>query len=141
MALSAAKGTAEFYVTTRENSSSLFRPAKPQQEFGVHIKNTIVVPTDRLDSQLKAERILRPSMLKIDVQGGELEVLKGLGELREVIDFVYLEVSFMELYENQPLFGELNEFLCMNGYRLRGMANAHVDGVFGPAQADALYCR
>jgi FkbM family methyltransferase len=141
VALASATGAAEFHVTTREDSSSLFRPAKPQQEIGVRIKETIVVPTDRLDSQLKAEQISRPSLLKIDVQGGELDVLKGLGDLREVIDYVYLEVSFMELYENQPLFEELDKHLCLNGYRLRGMANAHVDTVFGPAQADALYSR
>ena len=141
VALAAAEGTAEFHVTTREDSSSLFRPAKPQQEFGIRVKDTIIVQTDRLDSQLKAEEVLRPSLLKIDVQGGELEVLKGLGDLQSVVDYVYLEVSFMELYENQPLFEELNEFMRLTGYRLRGIANASVDSAFGPTQADALYCR
>ena len=127
VALATAKGTAEFHVTTREDSSSLFRPATLQQEIGVRIKETIIVQTDRLDSRLKRDEILRPSLLKIDVQGGELDVLKGLGDLLAVIDYIYLEVSFMELYENQPLFAETDAFLRSYGYHLRGIANAYVD--------------
>lgn len=139
VALAANKGIVEFHVTTREDSSSLLRPGKPQQEIGISIKDTITVQMDRLDGQLKAEEILRPSLLKIDVQGGELDVLKGLGDLRQVIDSVYLEISFTELYENQPLFEEMDQFLRSCGYRLRGVANAYVDRAFGPTQADALY--
>jgi FkbM family methyltransferase len=140
-ALAAARGSAAFHVTTRDDSSSLFRPATPQQNIGVRIKDTIVVETDRLDNRLKASEILRPSLLKIDVQGGELDVLKGLGVLREAVDYVYLEVSFQELYENQPLFAETDAFLRSCGYQLRGIANAYVDKGIGPTQADALYSR
>jgi FkbM family methyltransferase len=141
VALAAKKGTAEFHVTTREDSSSLFRPTSPQEAMGVRVKDTIEVATDRLDTQLRSEEVLRPSMLKIDVQGGELGVLQGASELLDVIDHIYLEVSFIELYENQPLFAETDTFLRSYGYSLRGIANGHVSRALGPLQADALYSR
>jgi len=140
-ALSTARGSAEFYVTTREDSSSLFRPTVVQQDAGINIKNTINVQTERLDSVLSGENILRPSLLKIDVQGAELDVLGGVGELFDVINYVYVEVSFIELYAGQPLFSEIEKFLKSVGYKLRGFANPYVDRKYGPLQADALFCR
>ena len=78
---------------------------------GIGIKETIVVPKDRLENVLSADDVRRPCLLKIDVQGGELDVLRGIGPFVDVIDYIYLEVSFIELYEGQPLFPEINEFL------------------------------
>src|SRR6266404_4861833 len=137
MALSAEVGSREFYVTSREDSSSLLCPAKAQHEMGISVKGRIVVPTDRLENVLSAGEILRPSLLKIDVQGGELEVLKGMGRRADVIDYIYVEVSFIELYEGQPLFAEIDKFMTSIGYNLRGVANCIADRAHGPTQADA----
>jgi len=141
IALSVDKGSAKFYVGSREDSSSLLLPASGRLEMGLGIKDTIVVQKDRLENVLSTADVLRPSLLKIDVQGGELDVLKGIGPLLDVIDYIYLEVSFIELYEGQPLFAEINKFLNSAGYNLRGIANCYVDRVHGPTQADALFCR
>ena len=141
VALTANQGNAEFYVTSREDSSSLLHPAKAQKEKGIAVKETVIVPTNRLENVLSTDELLRPSLLKIDVQGAELDVLTGMGKLTEVIDYIYLEISFIELYERQPLFAEIDQFLKSAGYELRGITNAYVDRVQGPGQADALYCR
>ena len=140
-ALSTAEGSADFYVTNREDSSSFFRPTAVQQDAGVNVKTMIAVQTQRLDAALSRERILRPALLKIDVQGAELDVLGGVGNLFDVIDYIYLEVSFIELYERQPLFGEIERFLQSVGYRLRGIGNPYISRKAGPLQADALFCR
>lgn len=81
------------------------------------------------------------------MQGGELEVLIGSEEILSFVDYIYLEVSFVELYQNQPLFGsrplsgDVIEYLNQRGYMLRGVTNSHIDRVHGPTQADALFCR
>ena len=58
-------------------------------------------------------------LIKVDVQGGELEVLKG-GEriLREQATAVILEVNFTELYSGQASFSELNNYLAGMGFTL-----------------------
>jgi FkbM family methyltransferase len=54
--------------------------------------------------------------LKIDVQGGELLVLQGAtARLREVLA-VHVEVEFVQLYKDQPLFADVDGFLRAQGF-------------------------
>ena len=55
-------------------------------------------------------------ILKLDVQGFELEVLKGATQLLANTVAVELEVEFLELYEGQPLFGDISSFLGAHGF-------------------------
>lgn len=57
---------------------------------------------------------VKPALLKIDTQGTELDVLKGLGGLRPA--FVIIEVSFVPLYSGQNLAWEACEHLRRLGY-------------------------
>jgi len=57
-------------------------------------------------------------LIKLDVQGYELEVLKGCGDKINEIVAVYAEVNFVEVYENQPEFFEIDRFLHSKGFRL-----------------------
>jgi FkbM family methyltransferase len=140
-ALARSRGRAKFYVTNREDSSSFFEPGAPQKAAGIDVSRTIEVATERLDSVIDKTSISRPSLLKMDVQGGELDVLIGSEGILSSIDFIYLEVSFIPLYKNQPLFNDLYEYLIQRGFVLRGVATCCTDKVRGPTQSDALFCR
>ena len=140
-ALARSRGRSKFYVTNREDSSSLFEPGSPQQVAGIDVSRTIEVATERLDSVIDKASISSPSLLKMDVQGGELDVLIGSEGILSSIDFVYLELSFIQLYKNQPLFNDLYEYLVQRGFFLRGLANCYTDKVRGPTQVDALFCK
>jgi FkbM family methyltransferase len=54
--------------------------------------------------------------LKLDTQGSELEILKGLGSYRPII--IKTEVSFVPLYKNSAIFFHLGELLYDMGYVL-----------------------
>lgn len=56
-------------------------------------------------------------ILKLDVQGFELEVLRGAEKTLGNTVAVELEVEFQEIYKGQPLFGEISEFLVERGFR------------------------
>jgi hypothetical protein len=49
--------------------------------------------------------------LKLDVQGGELDALYGAEQLLQSVDAVLIEASFVELYEGQPLVGDVFDYL------------------------------
>ncbi len=49
--------------------------------------------------------------MKIDVQGYELEVLKGASKILTKIDYLLLEVSKNQMYKTQPLENEIIKFL------------------------------
>lgn len=51
------------------------------------------------------------NLLNLDVQGYELEVLKGAENTLKHIEYIYTEVNEKELYENCVYINELDEFL------------------------------
>jgi FkbM family methyltransferase len=57
-------------------------------------------------------------MLKIDVQGAELDVFVGAGALLEDALLIWTEVEFLPLYRDQPLFAEVERYLRDKGFQL-----------------------
>ena len=56
------------------------------------------------------------NFLNIDVQGYELEVLKGGAKTLEGIDYIYTEINRAEVYENTPHVDELDSYLKPYGF-------------------------
>ncbi|MET4447036.1 FkbM family methyltransferase [Bradyrhizobium sp. GM2.2] len=131
---------AAIHVTHDNDSSSILEPAPIQSEvFGTAVRTKQKIQLRRLSSLLRHDQVLPPALLKIDVQGYEIEVLKGCEELLNRFDTVYVEASYLELYKGQTLAGEVIEFLWTHGFNLRGVFNQHVDKEKGPLQADFLF--
>jgi hypothetical protein len=59
----------------------------------------------------------RNALLKLDVQGFELSVLKGARSALKHCAFVYAECSEVALYSGQPLFHEVEAFLASEGFK------------------------
>ena len=140
MALGAEKAEARFYVTSRLDSSSLFKPGQEHQDlYGVTVSSSKAVPVVRLSDAIDVRRLATPILMKLDVQGGELDVLKGAAGILQFIDTIYTEASFVTLYERQPLAGEIIAFLANRGFALRGVFNHSIAPKVGPTQADFLF--
>jgi FkbM family methyltransferase len=139
-ALSEAESEATFFVTSRRDSSSLLRPGVNQEKaYGVALSSTKNVVCGRLSRIVDASRLPRPILIKVDVQGAELSVLKGAQEMLSEVHAVYCEVSFVRLYEQQPLAHDLMFFLTELGFALRGIFNQSTTDQFGLTQADFLF--
>ena len=73
----------------------------------------VPVVTKTLDSIVEIDAL---DLLKIDVQGGELSVFRnGSSRLAKAVA-VQTEVSFVPLYKNQPIFGEIDLALRALGF-------------------------
>jgi FkbM family methyltransferase len=82
--------------------------------------------------------------LKADTQGYELAVLEGAGDLLNACPLVELELSFVELYDGQPLFDEVHAWMQARGYRPVSfdVGPGQVDEKTGEAlQTDVVYLR
>lgn len=140
-ALGATPGRTPFYITDRTDGSSLLKPGEGlQQAFGIRAAREIEVEVKRLADEVDLTDLSGPVMLKIDVQGAELEVLRGIAD-PGAIDFIYVELSFVELYEGQPLYGDMERELAGRGFTLRGAFNQSSTDRFGPTQVDCLFAR
>lgn len=120
LALGAHQGTVDFHVSAAADSSSLL-PIGSSQVLafpGTHESRVATVELSRLDAQLSATEIPTRSLLKLDVQGGELVVLKGSIGVLDRFAYVLAELSFVELYQGQPLAHEVFSFLGDFGFVL-----------------------
>jgi FkbM family methyltransferase len=143
VALGARSGEAALHVSRQDDSSSLLSIGERQgREFpGTEEARTELVAVRRLDEMLAAETIERPCLLKVDVQGFELEVLRGAERTLEQIDEILVECSFVELYRGQALAGEVVAHLVARGFRLAGVTSVQ-HGASGEAlQADFRFVR
>jgi FkbM family methyltransferase len=142
VALGSEAGPARMNVSSRDDSSSLLPIGERQvREFpGTGRESVAMVEVSTLDSQL--DRALeRPCLLKIDVQGLELEVLKGAVSTLPQVDEALVECSFVELYEGQALADEVIAFMLGLGLRLRGFHGTVFTEDGEPVQADLLFRR
>jgi FkbM family methyltransferase len=131
--------TREFFVTQQRHSSSLYCPATtrlarwkqggPTQFVRTQdvLKPVLTneVTTTSLDDWAKAEKIKDIDFLKIDVQGAELDVLKGGREILKTSVALEVEVEFSGIYENQPLFADVDCFLSDNGFTFFNFSFTH----------------
>lgn len=70
----------------------------------------------RLDEELKAYPKI--GIIKIDVQGYEVEVLKGAKETLAKTSLVVVEVSNHHVYQNAPMYYDVDLILRENGFVL-----------------------
>ncbi len=110
-------------------SSSLLPPDKSTRYTPwLKFENEIPVSTQTLNIFCRKNEIDCVHFMHLDVQGAELKVLKGAGEMLRNIDNIWLEVETVPLYRDQPLKKEVQRFLKDNGFR---KIVDHVYGVSG----------
>lgn len=146
-------GQRPFHATRFAPASSLYPPnhalLKAFLALPTMLEVETVVPMDTVRLEDVAQ-IDDCDLLKLDVQGGELDVLLGAGALLDGTVAVVTEVEFVPLYEGQPLFADVDTLLRARGFEFVGFndfgINAYEAGRFGTIPgcmtwADAVYVR
>lgn len=128
-------GEIEMFVDSRNGGcSSVLEPTLFRQQYPeIDFPGKITVPITTLDREVPSEH--EYNFLNIDVQGYELEVLKGGSKTLEKIDYVYSEVSNQQLYKDCCLIDEIDMFL--SGYNFKRVQTDWIGGTWG----DALYIK
>jgi FkbM family methyltransferase len=113
-------GRREMHVSGQADSSSFLAPTQLQTGLfrGTGAIASASVDVVTLDEALHDRDIPLNSLLKIDVQGHELAVLRGAADSLLRFRWVYAELSFVEFYEGQPLADEIVAHLADRGFRL-----------------------
>ena len=128
-------------VSRRDDSSSLLPITERQTRVfpGTGSVGTETVRMVELDSAVATHQLSSPVLLKLDVQGFELQALQGATEVLGRCDYVYVEVSFVELYEGQALAPVVTTFLCDRGFEIAGSYNVEYDAGGAAVQCDMLF--
>lgn len=128
-ALGSKEQELELTITSNLDSSSLLKPNKNLETlYGVTPDEVIRSRVVTGDSIISDQKLPAPDLLKLDVQGFELEVLEGLKENLHCIGFVIAELSFVQQYDNQPLAHEIISMLSSKGFDLWAFGSETVVG-------------
>ena len=137
-AVGAAPGTHTLHRTNRSDSSSLLPPSDiARRNFQVQETDRLTVPVTTLDAILE-QTGRPPGLIKLDVQGYELEALKGGTRTLPHTRFLIAEVSFQELYRGQPLAGEVIAWLHQRQFAPVAFG-AEIEGGQRLLQTDILF--
>ena len=136
-------GAAQIHLSARDDSSSLLPITARQNALfpGTAEAGTATIQVVRLTDALAAADIAAPALLKLDVQGFELQALAGCDELLDRFTWIYVECSFIELYAGQAMADDVIAWLRECGFGLRGVYHMAYDGDGRAVQADFLFGR
>jgi FkbM family methyltransferase len=140
VALGSTNGTTPFNVLNKPDSSSILLPSDLNHRYHPNELATsqqINVPLCRLDD-LIGDTI---DIIKLDLQGYELEALKGSVRHLQKVRALTTEIEFVSLYQSQPLFGDIDVFLRQHGLNLHNLYELWTQPDGQLTAGDALYLR
>ena len=116
--------TATLHITKFPACSSLYPPSQSYIDRFIgnsplmELASTQEIQTTTLDDFCHSEEISEIDFIQIDTQGAELKILEGAKEILKSVLSLNVEVEFTSLYENQPLFGDVDLYLRKKGFTL-----------------------
>lgn len=143
LGLGARTGPATLCLTAEPACASLYPPdaraARERPELAVIApRGRATVAVTRLDEWLVAEGIGDVDVVKLDVQGAELDVIEGAGAVLDRVRAIETEVVFNPIYTGQPLFADVDRALRQRGFVLWRLSNlVH----YGLADAGSAFAR
>lgn len=112
-AASSQKGFTNFnFHPNHMDGSSILKEETGKESDGFEIK----VPTSKIDDIVSDDNLMGPFIIKVDVQGAEIEVLKGALETLKNTEIVALEVSLFKFMKGAPDLFEILEFMKKYGF-------------------------
>jgi FkbM family methyltransferase len=118
-ALGSTPGTLKMYkeYANSGQSSSLLPPSLHTIQYpGIVFNDFEEVQIKTLDSYLENTNNSY-NLMTLDVQGYELEVLKGASKTLNQIDYILCEVNRAELYKGCPMYTEIESYLSNYGFK------------------------
>ncbi|EKS27740.1 FkbM family methyltransferase [Afipia felis] len=131
-------GAPLFINETIQTSTSLHR--ERTQSFNDNVK-IVQVPTRRLDSLVTEKGLPAPDLIKLDVQGAEIDVLKGAGKVLENASAIVAELSFLPFNAGAPLIGETITYIEGLGFKCADVCETHSSAIGSILQMDIIFAR
>jgi FkbM family methyltransferase len=134
MAISNRQGMLDFYSNADSATNSLLPVGGEAERWSdmpdaVVLKDVVKVPATTIDDFCAKEGIDRIMIMKMDMQGGELQALEGAKKMLtgKGISLIFSELLFVPLYVGQAEYHQVCGLLAKFGYRLFDMYSCAYD--------------
>ena len=142
-----SKETKKLYILEkRPQSSSMYEPEKraltiydfKEKDFHLFdVGKTEMIECDTISSSLQELKISYLDYLKIDTQGAEFEILKGLGSFRPLL--IKCEFQIFPMYKEEPRWTEVADLLYKLGYIVSDWKKIGSHATRTPAEMDMVF--
>ncbi len=132
----------EHILTTWGDDLSGASCLKEENEYLMSLNKQRIVKIITIDSLIESGQINVPDLVKLDVQGFELEALKGATKLFGYTEAFILETSLFEFTQGTPILSEVIKFMSERGYEIYdfpGFLRRPYDGAL--AQIDVCFAK
>jgi FkbM family methyltransferase len=139
-ALGNQTSSVQFNISKDLPSSSFLERTELHKEYHgdtTATQATILTKMVRLDDLFENREII--DLLKLDVEGYELEALKGAENILSHIRVIMVEVWFVESYKNAPYFSDIEAYLRKNNFTLLNLYNPYTHPNMQLTAADAVF--
>ncbi len=138
-------GTGHIHIMDRSDLASMLAP-RPQgpddTTWSMNVRETRPVPVTRLETLMREhEPDARAVLVKIDVQGMDLLVLKSAGEEIHRVAGIVLELPLLHLYEDTPTLEETLAYLRDLRFGMTGLSQISRDIDGRIIELDAFFRR
>ena len=135
-----------YFLGKRPGSSSMFEPVKENlnlyqfKKKNYHlfdVTKKIKIRCDTLKSSLKKLNIKHLDYLKIDTQGAEYEILRGMGNFLPLL--VRLEVHTVSMYKNAPCWNKIINYMYQLGFIVCEWQKIGSHATRSPVEMDMIF--
>ncbi len=151
-AVAACEGTIDLFVNEQTGTSSLLRINEESrdsitiQDEGIAglgaINKQIQVESTTIDAIARSHDLNSIELIKIDVQGAELDVLRGASRSLAITSVIEVEISFFDFWESSTTFRQIEEILHPAGFSLYSLPFVSQNPMNGRTDwVDAIYAR
>ena len=132
----------EHVITTWGDNLASANCIVPENEYLKSINKQRTIQIITIDSLIENGEIEIPEFVKMDIQGFELEALKGATKLFGNTELFILETALFEFTKGRPVISEIINFMTSQGYEIYdfpGFLRRPFDGALG--QIDVCFAK
>lgn len=131
----------KLYLSRRQAATgvSLFRETTPH--FAGSNAYTVDVTIRTLDEIAFEHRLDAPDLIKMDVQGSEIDVVAGAGKSLAASQMIIIEASLLRYNQDAPLIADVFNALNLLGFKCVDICEVHRIGPGLVFQADFVFVR
>lgn len=139
VAAGAVNGETVIYASPDLGGSSIYRTIEADD--GAYDMRPRTVPQLTLEHMWNTAGFPGPALLKIDVQGGEIEVLKGAVNIIDNFEVIITECNLLGSYQGGPLFHDMIAFLANMNFVLYEIIHYGMAGTGKMAELDLVFVK
>tara|TARA_Y200000002_G_C22650169_1_gene650989 strand:- start:669 stop:1385 length:717 start_codon:yes stop_codon:yes gene_type:complete len=137
-AAGSTNGNIQLNIANNGQSSSVLELGTHKTSYPkIKYNSKIQVVMGKIDDWIKKNKIKKQfyNFVNIDIQGFEIEALKGMKKQLKFADYIYLEVNFQQVYMKCSQLKDIDTFLHVYNFKRVGIYRT------GKGWGDAIYVK